>query len=431
MGGLAASQIVVGLIGQLVVLRIIGVGDTSDAYIAAQALPLLVTAVIASALQSLWLPRFARVATDPAALQSEIASALGQTSKILLGVTVVLGLSVPAWGPVAFPGFDDGQIALLEALSTPFFAACTCTALAGILTSSLRARSEFVRAEISPLLGSLVSIGLYVSLVPRFGATGAAWIGFARAACVLATLWVQGGRPRLDLRSNEASAAVWRQARPIVGASLFIKSGPLVDRYLSSRGGSGAVTILGLAQLGITALATILERAILTPVAPDFSRLLARGDIARLRTSYRRCIGKTALASLAIAGLLLAVRPAWNELLLVALRTPADTAEQIYWVSLLLLPSLFSAVSASSAAAVFYAFGETRLPTLIGIWGFAASLVLKGGLFLAFGVPGIAAGISLYVMLVLLLYHVAVSRRLTRALLERDAGRAAPDTRPR
>jgi len=427
LGSLAASQILAGLIGQLVVLRIIGVGATSDAYIASQAVPVVVTAVVASALQSLWLPRFSRLAADQAALRSEIASALGQTSKILLGITAALLLSLPVWGQLAFPGFDAAQLTLLESLSPPLFAASICNAISGIFTASLRARNEFIRADVSPLLGSLASIGLYASLVPQFGVTGAAWIAFARATCVLIAQWNQARRPGLQLRVSAASVSVWQKARPMMGAALFIKSSPLVDRYWSSQGLGGEVTILSLAQLGINSLAMVLERAILTPVAPDFSRHLARGDIGRLRASYHRIITKAALAALAVGALLLALRPAWSDLLLAALRTPQETADQIYWACLLLLPSLFSAVSASSAAAVFYAFGETRLPTLIGIWGFAASLVLKAILFLAFGVLGLAAGASLYVMLVLLLYHIAVSRRLTRALLDQGTSRIPTD----
>jgi peptidoglycan biosynthesis protein MviN/MurJ (putative lipid II flippase) len=62
---------------------------------------------------------------------------------------------------------------------------------------------------------------------------------------------------------------------------------------------------------------------------------------------------------------------------------------------------------------VFYTFGETQLPTVIGVLGFAISLILKGLLFLRFGIVGIAVGASIYMALNMMLYHVAVTRRLS------------------
>ena len=72
-------------------------------------------------------------------------------------------------------------------------------------------------------------------------------------------------------------------------------------------------------------------------------------------------------------------------------------------------------MAGSAAVAVFYAFGETRIPTVVGIGGFLASLVFKAVLFHYFGILGIAAGASLYFSLNMVLYHVSVGRRISRA----------------
>jgi len=404
------------LAGQLVVLRIVGVSPESDAYIAAQALPQVILAVIAASLQSLWLPRFARLSKDPMGLRAELSIAQGQTFKILMGLTVPIWLGSFLWVPWAFPGFAPDQLNQVVALSGPLLAAGVLNAHSGILTAGMRANGRFLRAEVAALLGSIASIALYAIFVPRHGIAAAAWIGLARAASVYTVQLLQAGRPGLTLRATETSRAVWRQVRPLMGAGLFIKSSPMVDRYWSSQAGNGAVTVLNLAQLGINSLAVVLERAILVPVSPEFARRLERNDISGLRQAYMRCLRRTAVAVGGMALLLGLLWPVWNDLLLTFLRVPPAAAQQIFVASMLLLPALFSAVGASSAAAVFYAFGETRLPTVIGISGFAASLILKGVLFYAFGILGVAAGGSLYVMLVLLMYHLAVSRRLARAL---------------
>lgn len=412
LGALAALQIVASLVGQLIVLRIVGVGPESDAYIAAQALPQMVLAVVAASLQGLWLPRFARLSQQPAELLGELATAQGQTFKILLLMTVPLWLSSRLWAAWAFPGFSAEQLGAVVSLSGPLFAGVLLNAQSGILTAGMRAKGRFIPAELVSLAGSVLSIAAYAALVPQHGIMAAAWIGAARALLVYAVQLFQAGRPGVAWRATEASRTVWRQVRPLLGAAMIIKSTPVVDRYWSSQAASGAVTVLHMAQLGINALAAVFERAILVPVSPEFARRLAKRDIAGLRKAYHRCLARSAIAVSALALALLALRPFWDPLLLFALRVPALEAQQVYLACLLLLPSLFAAVGASSAAAVFYAFGETRLPTLIGITGFAASLALKALLFRVFGLLGIAAGTSLYVLTVLGMYHVAVNRRL-------------------
>jgi peptidoglycan biosynthesis protein MviN/MurJ (putative lipid II flippase) len=89
-------------------------------------------------------------------------------------------------------------------------------------------------------------------------------------------------------------------------------------------------------------------------------------------------------------------------------------AWQFWLICVSLLPSLFVSIAGSAAVAVFYAFGEARLPTLIGLLGFVLSLVLKSVLFYRFGVIGISIGASCYLMLNMTLYHLAVVWRLTK-----------------
>jgi O-antigen/teichoic acid export membrane protein len=174
------------------------------------------------------------------------------------------------------------------------------------------------------------------------------------------------------------------------------------------------VTALNLGQLGINSLASVFERAILVPLLPEFGRLLQKGDFAGMRANYFKSLRQIAWVVAAVATVLLAIYPVWGWLMAHLLRVPADTAHTIWWVCVILLPGLYVSLAGSSAVAVFYAFGETRVPVLIGIGGFAASLVLKGILFQQFSILGIAAGASLYLILNMVLYHVAVLRKLAR-----------------
>ncbi len=412
LGLLAALQLLAGLAGQLIVLRIVGIGWQTDAYVAAQAVPTILTAVVAASLQSLWLPRFARAADSEPTWYTELGIAQGQTLKVMLSLTLPLWASSALWVQFAFPGFSDSQFELVVHVGAPLFAAAGFNALVGILTAALRARGRFIAPEAFSLFASLATLAGIAILVPHYGVTAAAWLSCARGLLILVVLLFAARRPGFHLRVTEQGREVAGQVRPLVSGGVFIKSGPLVDRYWGSHAGGGDITILSVAQLAVTSLATILERALLAQALPSFAKHLKSGGPAELMQAYRTCLCRIFFAVLAIGAGLVAIRPAWDSLCAQVLRMSPDSAWQFWLICLALLPSLFVAIAGSAAVAVFYAFGETRLPTLIGVLGFGVSLVLKSLLFLRFGIIGIAIGASACLMLNMTLYHVAVRRRL-------------------
>lgn len=418
LGALAALQLVVGLVGQLAVMRIVGIGRDTDSYIAAQALPLVLTGVMTTSLQNVWLPRFARLSrrSEPDALSRLHAAALGQGLRMMVPLTLLLWGSSFMWVRWVFPGFDGEQHRQVIALSGPLLLACVFTAQSGLLTAALRAEGLFVRAEVTTLVTGLAGIALIIALVPVFGVAAATWIVLTRAIATHAVHLWQAGRPGLDLRTGAESREVWRLVRPMLAGGMLIKTGPLVDRFWSSKAPDGGMTLLNLAQLCANALVAVLERAVLVPATPEFSRRLGAGDTTGLRATYRRCLVRIAFGTVVIGAVALLMMPVWTWLLGVALRIDEDAARTVFAAGLLLVPSIFAAVGASTASAVLYAFGDTRTATIIGVTGFAASLVLKGVLFSLFGILGLAAGVSVYVLLVQAAYHVAASRRIRQAM---------------
>lgn len=414
LGLLAALQLLAGLAAQIIVLRILGIGLQTDAYVAAQAVPMILTAVVAASLQSLWLPRFARAADRESTWIAELSTALGQTLKVMLSLVVLLWASSGLWSKALFPGFSDFQLNLVVNVGAPLFVAASFNAIAGILTAALRARERFIVPEALSFLASLLALFGIVLLVPRYGVIAAAWLSAGRGLFVFLALFVATRRPLFRLRATNQSREVANQARPLVGAGLFIKSGPLVDRYWGSQAGGGDITILSVAQLAMTSLATILERALLAQALPDFAKRLKNGGPVELGQAYRHCLRRIFIAVVFIGVCLIAILPIWDFLCAQTLHLPPDTAWQLWLICISLLPSLFVAIAGSAAVAVFYTFGETRVPTLISILGFVVSLILKGVLFLRFGIIGIAIASSMYLALNMTLYHIAVTRRLSK-----------------
>jgi putative peptidoglycan lipid II flippase len=414
LGLLSAIQLGAGLVGQIFVMRIVGIGWQTDAYIAAQAIPMILVAVVAASLQSLWLPRFARSADSESSSSSELAIAQGQTLKIMLFLILPIWASSEMWVPVAFPGFSELQLDFVVHIAAPLFVAAGFNALSGIFTVVLRARDRFIVPEALSLATLLLSLAGVWLLVPHYGVTAAAWISAVRGLLLLLLLQFVARSPRFRLRTSEQSREIAGQALTLIGGSIFIKSGPLVDRHLGSHASGGEITILSVAQLAMNSLASILERALLAHTLPSFARRLKEGGTSELMLAYKACLWRILLAVLAVGAGLVLLRPIWDLLCAHLLGMSPVAAWQFWLICVSLLPSLFVSIAGSAAVAVFYAFGEARLPTLIGLLGFVLSLVLKSVLFYRFGVIGISIGASCYLMLNMTLYHLAVVWRLTK-----------------
>ncbi|MCZ8112963.1 MAG: lipid II flippase MurJ [Betaproteobacteria bacterium] len=415
LGLLAVLQIISGLAGQLIVLRLVGVGLQTDAYIAAQTVPNILFSVVAASLHSLWLPRLSRAAQEPASFREEVRAAQGQCLTVMALTCAGLWLSSFAWVSIAFPGFGPAQSNLVVLLSTPLFIQTALMAHTGILTAALRARGRFLVAEVSGLTLSVVGIVLLFWLVPYLGIVAAAWIAAGRAAIVLVVLSVYCGMPGFCLRSSASGREVAGQIRSLVGSGLFIKSGPLVDRFWSSQGSAGSVTVLSMAQLAINSLATVLERALLVHITPQFARYVRDGNFSELRSLYVSSLLRIGGGVAAVGALFMFGRPIVDWLLQSLLLLSPAAASEVWLICLVLLPSLFVAISGSAAVAVFYAFGETRLPSLIGLGGFMLSVALKALLFWSHGIVGLAAAASICFTMTMIVYHAAVMRRIAAA----------------
>jgi putative peptidoglycan lipid II flippase len=412
LGIFAALQIIAGLCSQLIVLRYLGIGWQTDAYIAAQAVPTMITAIVAASLQNLWLPRFSRAAESSSVWKCELGIAQGQTVKLMLVLILPLLVTTGLWVKIAFPGFSVPQQELFFQVCGPLLLAAGFRALEGVLTAALRSREYFILPESLSLTGSLVALVGIAILVPLLGIAVAAWLVLVRNIVVVLILQYVAQFPQIRFRSSNQSRKVAQQIRPLIAGGVFTKSSPLVDRYWGSQGNAGDITVLALAQLAITSLATIIERVLLAQALPRFAKRLKHGGAIELRQAYNACIQKTLVVVIAITIALLMARPVWNFVCAYLLKMTPEVAWQFWLFCFILIPTLYVTIAASASVAVFYSFGETRIPALIGIFGFVTSIILKGVLYYYFGIIGIAVGTSLYLMINMLLHHTYALRRL-------------------
>jgi putative peptidoglycan lipid II flippase len=396
LGALATLQLLANVALQLLVLTIVGAGPETDAFVAAQALPQVLLAVLAVSMQSVWQPRLAVLATNLAAWKDAQRAAQGQALLLFGGAAVGAVASAELWVHGLFPGLSAGQRAMTVTLVLPMIAGAALSGHAALLTTALRAREQFIRAEAVALAGSVFAVGLIIATVPRYGVVAAAWANLARAALVSAVLFVLAQCPRPSLAGAWRRTEIWQQLRPMLAGSSLYKTAPLVDRFWSSQAGTGGMTIFSIAQTAMGALATVVERALSMPVAPRLARLAEAGDLAGMRRLYRRCVWNITWPVAGVGLLLLAVEPIWVEVIGPLLKIGPSLAFQLWVVCLLLLGYLHVAASGTIAVAAFCAMGEAQTPVKVGVPAFIASVAVKSVAFVVWGLPGLAAATSVY-----------------------------------
>ncbi len=407
-----ALQLIAAFATQLIIVRLVGVGPETDAYIAAQAVPSVLSAIIISALQSVWLPRMSVLSHNVAAWHMEQAGAQGQAFIMGAGVLCIIWLSSSWWQPVLFPGLNAAQLHSAYLFAGPLFIAAALNIQSALLTIALRARDRFLVAEVVAMTGTVISLVLIVVALPQWGLEIVPWIAAGRALAVYLVQMGLADWPAINIKAGLANRKTWHSMRPLLlGASIY-KTSPLVDRFWASQAPAGGMTALNLAQTAMGALSTIIERSICMPVTPTLTRFVATKDYQGLRMAYRAGVKRVTIVVLIFGVLFAVMYPVFVSVAMKLLRINAETAYDLWLMCLLLLGYLHVAASGTIAVAVFYAMGDTNTPVKIGISGFVGSIAIKSAGFLFFYLPGLLLAISIYYLINMIAMNYLIEKTL-------------------
>lgn len=416
LGVLAALQLLASLLIQLTVLRIVGVGPLTDAFVAAQSLPLVLFSIISVSLHSVWQPRLSILLNDYDKWSEAQGVAQGQTFILLVFFMVPIGLFSDIWIRFLFSGFDQHQIHSTSSMTLPLLAAAGFNCHSALITTALRAYDKFLLGEVVALVGTLTSLALIHVAVSSYGVEAAAWIIFLRAAGVFIVLYVLAKRPEFLFKQAWRSRDVWASLKPLLAGSSLYKTSPLIDRYWSSQAAQGGVTVLNLAQTAMGAFATVMERAICVPITPRLGRLVEQNDYHGVRKTYRSCVLHITTVTVLAAVVLVAINPVWDFLLTTVLKLPPNLAHEIWFLCFALLGYLHVAASGTIAVSAFYAMDDTHTPVRVGLIGFLFGVFLKSVGFLMFGLIGLAIATSIYYLCNMIAMCFLLEKKIARKL---------------
>lgn len=393
LASLSATGILVNLAYQWYVLTRVGPGSHTDALFAGMMVPQLMLAVVAGSLSYVLVPL---LATEDDGARDRLAWTLFQSMALFWGslATLLIALA-PLWVPLVVPGFDPATTRLAVELSQIQLVGLIFTGVGGIQAAAYQARHRFVAAEAGPLVAALVGLGFVIWGLPRMGIAAAAWATVVRGACQTALQLPALGQyhrpaPHAGLR------LAWRRMVPLLSGASYYKADGFIDRLLASLGPAGALSLYHLSLQLYASAHTVLNRAIVAPAVPRLARTSAAGqwrDFTLL--SRRRLRAMLVITLCGIPVLVFAGRPLLSAVLGHGQFGHARI-EELWWILVLLSGVWVGGAAGQVLATSFYASGDTRTPTRIGVIGFTIAIGLKLLAFWYFGILGLAAAASFY-----------------------------------
>jgi len=414
LGGLAGVNILLAFFYQWYVLTVFGPGLKTDALFAGMVVPQLLLAVVTGSLTQVLVPLL--TIEEESNFQKEGWNFFQGIGLIFGLIAVFFYVTAATWVPWTVPGFNLETKLLTISLVRIQLVGMVFMALNGVAWSAYHARQKFVWAEMSPVLGTMAGFAFLIWGLPRFGIIIAAWAMVLRA--VIQTILLLpglGGYRAPDWRTNTVREA-WRRLYPLLLGTTYYKTGDLVDRFLASMAPVGQLSLLHFANQIYLAGNLILSKALAAPMVPLLAKKASEKKwLSFQKISQNRFFWTLVLTVAVFICILFSGAPVLSFLFGHGQFT-IDEVLTLRWLLVALVGVWVGGALGQILSSSFYAKGNTRTPTKIGIFGFTVGLGLKVVGFLYWGVLGIAAGTSLYYLLNAFLLKLALKQRLKKRI---------------
>lgn len=410
LGGLAGLNVLVGFAYQWYTLTYLGPGRATDALFAGMMIPQLVLAVGSGSLTHVLVPLLTQ--SDETSFRRDAWTFLQGIGVLFGACAVLLALGAAYWVPWTVPGFDQSGIALTVQLVRVQLIGMVFTACTAVLWSVYHARQRFVWAEISPVLASGIVFPFLVVALPRIGVTAAAWALVLKAALQMLLLLPGIGRYHWPEFGTNATWAAWTRVRPLLLGTTFYKTDQFVDRFLASMAPAGALSLFHFAQQLYAAGHQVLNTAIAAPMVPLLAQRAHQRDWIGFRSiSAHRLRWMLAVTVLGLVGIAVVGLPVLSFLFGYGRFSSAEI-DRLWWLMLAAGGIWIGGAAGQILSTSFYARGDTKTPTKVGVFGFTLGIGFKVLGFYLGGIIGVALGTTLYYLMNAILLQVLFSWRL-------------------
>lgn len=292
-------------------------------------------------------------------------------------------------------------------------------AVIGLYYGILVTYKKFLLPNISPSMLSLGVIivlfvtkgdktGFYLALGTLFGAI----LQFLLQAPVVRKIGY-GFKPSFDFLKNKSFNDILELLFPAFLSSTIGQLGIYIDMFYSSALKEGAWTAFSYANRIFQFPTGMLLTAILVPLFPLFSRLVAKNDIEGVRHYYKKGIGTLIYAGCFLMVCIFVVR---TDAIRLALQRGAfnDDAtvlvsEILFFITLSIIPY----VVRDSATRLFYSYNDSKTPFLIAIGCILLKIILNTLLVQTMGINGIALSTTLVTLFNATMLTILLKRKVS------------------
>jgi putative peptidoglycan lipid II flippase len=367
LGCLAVVNVLLVFFYQWYILSAVGPGSETDALFASMVVPQLLLTVITGSMSQVLVPLL--TIENKGDFQKEAWNFFQGIGFVFFVLAVLLFGTAAIWTPWIVPGFDFETQLLTIKLVRVQLVGMVFMALNGVAWSAYHSRQKFVWAEMSAVLGTLGGFFLLLWGLPRFGIIMAAWAMVLRSALQTILLFPGLGEYSTPDWKSETVGRAWRRLYPLLLGSTFYKTGDLVDRFLASMTSAGQLSLLYFASQIYMAGNLVLSKAIAAPMVP----LLAKKASAREWSLFRRIVNNRLLWILVITFAVFVCIVFLGTPVLTVLfghgRFTIDEVSTLHWILVALAGVWIGGALGQILSSGFYAKGNTRTPTKIGILG--------------------------------------------------------------
>jgi putative peptidoglycan lipid II flippase len=425
---IAASNIAASFGIQWLTVSRLGIGIQTDAFYAGATLPQILSTLVLDPLIFALVPYFSALGYQD---RKTCAWFLLMGGLLLSSLAAgVIFIAAPGLMPWFVPGFSTEALNLTVELARIQSLGVIGAACFAVLACFHQSGHRFVRTALAALFCCLVGWGFLMVGLDRWGVRFAAWI----------QVFVLGGPALLLLPSMRPVPVLsWsdgighvrqlgRRVRPLVLSSAYIRSGFVVDRFLTSFLDQGSLVMLELVWRTLTALVRVLNQGIVTPILPRLTGLAVNGqwDQHRKLLLQRLCWmgGGSTLLFLAVG----AAPALWvsEEVWAMWSRTLGSALGPHDLHGLWMILTCGSGILLCGGIhnmllSAFYSEGDTSLPARIEMITSTVGLVMKAVGMMLGGLIGIALAISLFYLLNTLVLAAALARKLKSRGLPRTS----------
>jgi putative peptidoglycan lipid II flippase len=410
-----------GLVRNVVIARIFGIGADLDAYYAAFKLPdLLFTIVAGGALATAFIPVFADFLAEGDNKGAwRLASAITNLVVLAVSVLAVLAALASPWlvHYLIAPGFDAAERAETVAVMRLVLISTLVFGISAVQSSVLHGYKHFLLPAIAPVLYPLGVTAGAIWLSPMWGvrglAVGAVIGAFLHLAVKVPALIHFGFHwwPVLDFRTSAVRRVLVLMGPRVLDLGVFHLT-LLATTNLASRLGPGSVSALEWGWDAMQLPETIIGTAFGLVAFPTMAELAARGDLPGLRSTLGETLRTVLTLALPAAfGLILLGRPLL-ELLYQRGAFDASATEAVYFALRFYALGLVGHTCLELAARAFFARKDTITPLLVATGSAAVNIGLAVLLMSPMGYGGLALANSLAVSAEVLVLLFILRRRL-------------------